>query len=75
MTDEKFPQLITVLLNDEAITVTLDASLNTILQLKGYDVSSIAIALNQTIVNKQAYAKTFLTDGDRIDIVTAMQGG
>jgi sulfur carrier protein len=34
-----------------------------------------AIALNGAVVRRDAWAKTPLSDGDRIEIVRAMQGG
>lgn len=35
----------------------------------------IAIALNGRVVRRRDWAETSLTDGDRVEIVRAMQGG
>jgi sulfur carrier protein len=39
-------------------------------EMRGY-----AIALNGGVVRRDAWAKTQVNDGDRIEIVRAMQGG
>ena len=39
------------------------------------DGSPFAIAVNETFVAKSLYKKTFLKEGDRIEILTPMQGG
>jgi sulfur carrier protein len=35
----------------------------------------IAVAINGTVVPRSAWPDTALLDGDRVDIVTAVQGG
>lgn len=35
----------------------------------------IAVAVNGAVVARSAWSQTVLLDGDRIDIVTAVQGG
>jgi sulfur carrier protein len=37
--------------------------------------SGIAVALNGTVVPRAVHATTSLNDGDRLEIVTAVQGG
>lgn len=39
------------------------------------DARGIAVAVNDEIVRKGAWTATDITDGDRIEIVTARQGG
>jgi sulfur carrier protein len=37
--------------------------------------TGIAVAVNQTVLTRDEWAGTTLTDGDRIEIVSAVQGG
>jgi sulfur carrier protein len=37
--------------------------------------TGFAIALNGTVVRRDAWAATALRDGDRVEIIRAMQGG
>lgn len=37
--------------------------------------AGIAIALNQTVVSRSLWSSTIISAGDRIEIVTAVQGG
>ena len=37
--------------------------------------TGIAVALNSAVVPRSAWPATALADGDRIDVVTAVQGG
>ena len=37
--------------------------------------TGIAVALNQTVLTRDEWAGTTLTDGDRVEIVSAVQGG
>ncbi|MER7200132.1 thiamine biosynthesis protein ThiS [Streptomyces sp. CB01635] len=37
--------------------------------------SGVAAALNETVVPRAQWAATALTDGDRVEVLTAVQGG
>ncbi|MFH8793076.1 sulfur carrier protein ThiS [Streptomyces sp. NPDC017941] len=37
--------------------------------------SGVAAALNETVVPRAQWARTVLGDGDRVEILTAVQGG
>ncbi|MET9349316.1 sulfur carrier protein ThiS [Streptomyces termitum] len=37
--------------------------------------SGVAAAVNETVVPRGAWASTLLADGDRVEILTAVQGG
>ncbi|MFD3560359.1 MULTISPECIES: sulfur carrier protein ThiS [unclassified Streptomyces] len=37
--------------------------------------SGVAAALNETVVPRTQWAGTALTDGDRVEVLTAVQGG
>lgn len=39
------------------------------------DVSGIAVALNDTVVRRAEWRETHVQDGDRVEIITASQGG
>lgn len=39
------------------------------------DRRGIAVALNRTVVPRAEHATTVLSEGDRVEIVTAVQGG
>jgi sulfur carrier protein len=43
----------------------------------GIDPSSpgVAVALNDRVVRRAAWTETAIDDGDRVEIITAMQGG
>ena len=40
-----------------------------------YEVSFLAIALNEEVVPRRRWAETLLKNGDRIEIITPRQGG
>ena len=45
-------------------------------ELRGSDdAAGVAVALNETVVPKQQWRDTQLQDGDRIEVITAVQGG
>jgi sulfur carrier protein len=37
--------------------------------------SGVAAALNETVVPRAQWSKTILSEGDRVEILTAVQGG
>lgn len=43
--------------------------------LSELSVKESAIAVNETFVPRHQYQQTLLSDGDRVEIVTPMQGG
>ena len=43
--------------------------------LNGKEARGIAVALNEKIIRKEDWEMTLLNDMDRIEIVTAVQGG
>jgi sulfur carrier protein len=65
--------MITVYLNDEIHSINPNDSLEQLLQ--GRMLQHCAIAVNDQLVPKQAYASTTLKANDRIDIIVPMQGG
>ncbi|WP_434588627.1 sulfur carrier protein ThiS [Streptomyces sp. A5-4] len=51
--------------------VTLDALVATLTRAP----SGVAAALNETVVPRGQWAATTLGDGDRVEVLTAVQGG
>ncbi len=54
----------------KAETLTIDK----ILEILGYK-TGIAVALNETFIVKTKYRDTIVKDGDRLDILSPIQGG
>jgi len=67
--------MITVHLNDSPITLDREQSLQDLLTQHHVTTLHFAVALNQQFVPRQAYSSTCLSEGDRVDIITPMQGG
>ncbi|MFC4030326.1 sulfur carrier protein ThiS [Streptomyces polygonati] len=66
---------ITVLLNGERRELTAPSSLAALVATLTAAHSGVAAALNETVVPRTDWAATALADGDRIEILTAVQGG
>lgn len=67
--------MITFYLNSEVKTIEHSISIIDAITRWGYNNNSIAIAMNAVFIPKIDYEITFIHENDRIDIVTAMQGG
>lgn len=67
--------MINVLLNDVITEVTDGICISDALNIWKYTATSIAVAVNETFIPKSLYETVRLNDGDKIDIVTPMQGG
>ena len=55
-----------------------DSSLSTLLVSMGVDIEKargVAIAINDTVIRKRNWSTHHLLPGDRVEIVTARQGG
>lgn len=67
---------ISIILNGARITAGAD-NLAQLLADRGIDVAQrfIAVAVNNVVVPRGAWADLRLTDGDRIEIVQPMKGG
>jgi sulfur carrier protein len=52
-------------------------SVRDLLELRGIDPArpGVAVAVNDRVVRRGDWSATTLDDGDRIEIITAMQGG
>lgn len=64
-----------VWLNDEPLELPDHTNLEQALKSLSYVNTTFAVAINQTFIPQHAHANTLLQPGDRLDIVTPMQGG
>ena len=65
-----------VSLNGDAVTLSNEQLTEALCEI-GYDPEQqgIAVAINMSVVPRSEWAQTILSDGDRVDIVGAKQGG
>lgn len=67
-----------IIVNGEPLTVGSDASLTDVVRVYGLDpdgARGVAVAVNDEVVRREAWPETRVHAGDRIEIVTAQQGG
>ena len=67
-------EILTLVVNGEELNAT-KGTLNTLLDELGYQTLSVATAVNGEFVAKNKREKMTLNSGDRIEIVSARQGG
>ncbi|WP_151772849.1 sulfur carrier protein ThiS [Streptomyces abyssomicinicus] len=67
--------LITVRLNGGPRELAAGTALETAVALLTPARSGVAAAVNETVVPRDRWAVTVLADGDRVEILTAVQGG
>jgi len=67
--------MVTVTLNGKQTEITHSHCLDEFLKQHGYAEQTIAVAINQQFIPKHRYTNTHLQSGDRIEIVSPMQGG
>jgi sulfur carrier protein len=63
-----------VLVNEEQLEVAETTTVAALLASLGYPDRGIAVALDRTVLPRSGWATT-LSDGARLDVVTAVQGG
>jgi sulfur carrier protein len=66
---------IMVRLNGEHRELTEPFTLNALVSTLSTAHSGVAAALNEAVVPRSRWPETVLTDGDRVEILTAVQGG
>ncbi|GAA2287450.1 sulfur carrier protein ThiS [Streptomyces kunmingensis] len=64
-----------VSLNGEPRAVTADLTLEALVTTLTTAHSGVAAALNETVVPRTQWAATALREGDRVEVLTAVQGG
>ena len=67
--------MITISLNGQPSQIVADKPLSEAVVDWGYAEQLFAVAINDTFVARNQYQETLLKDGDRIDVVSPMQGG
>jgi sulfur carrier protein len=63
-----------VIVNDEAVEVAEQTTVAGLLERLGFPEKGIAVAVEQTVLPRSQW-QTALTDGAKLEVVTAVQGG
>lgn len=66
---------ITVRVNGERRVLPVPLELDALVGEFARSVTGVAAALNETVVPRARWAATPVSDGDRVEILTAVQGG
>jgi sulfur carrier protein len=69
------PLLFSVSVNGEAREVAAGVTLDRLVATLTAAPSGVAAALNETVVPRAQWPATPLRDGDRVEVLTAVQGG
>lgn len=64
-----------VSVNGEARQVDPGTTVHAVVASVGGGHSGVAVAVNDTVVPRTEWATTRLDDGDRVEVLTAVQGG
>jgi sulfur carrier protein len=67
--------VITVHVNGERRTLDAPLALDALVAAFSSAPSGVAAALNETVVPRTRWSATALAEGDRVEILTAVQGG
>ncbi|MFE9855935.1 sulfur carrier protein ThiS [Streptomyces sp. NPDC005780] len=69
------PVPMTVSVNGEAVTIAPGTALDVLVASLTSAPSGVAAALNETVVPRGQWPAAMLADGDRVEVLTAVQGG
>ncbi|MEU0646687.1 sulfur carrier protein ThiS [Streptomyces umbrinus] len=64
-----------IFVNGERRQLAPDTALDTLVAAVTAAPSGVAAALNETVVPRAQWSKTLLSEGDRVEVLTAVQGG
>jgi sulfur carrier protein len=67
--------VIRLFVNGENRDVEKDTTVTGLLEVLGTPPERVAVELNLQILDKQAYGRTVLKDGDRLEIISFVGGG
>ncbi|MFD4527793.1 sulfur carrier protein ThiS [Streptomyces sp. NPDC058470] len=67
--------LVSVLVNGERQRIAAGTALDTLVAALTPAPSGVAAALNETVVPRGQWSSTALSEGDRVEVLTAVQGG
>lgn len=65
----------TVVVNGKPRSVPEDSTVDDVVAALTSDPRGVAVAVNGEVVPRAAWAATVVHDGDRIEVLTAVQGG
>jgi sulfur carrier protein len=65
----------TVILNGTPRALAGDATVADAVRLVTTAAAGVAVAVNGEVVSRAAWQATLLADGDRVEVLTAVQGG
>lgn len=63
-----------VIVNDEAVEVDEQMTIGALLDKLGFQLNGIAVAVDWTVIPRSQW-HTALTDGVKVEVVAAVQGG
>ncbi|GAB7107822.1 sulfur carrier protein ThiS [Streptomyces phaeofaciens JCM 4814] len=66
---------VTISVNGERREVASGTALDSVVRSLTPAPSGVAAALNETVVPRARWSATALSDGDRVEVLTAVQGG
>ncbi|ROQ70925.1 sulfur carrier protein ThiS [Streptomyces sp. CEV 2-1] len=69
------PLSLSVSVNGEAVAVAAGTTLDALVATLTGAPSGVAAALNETVVPRGQWSAAALADGDRVEVLTAVQGG
>ncbi|MGN5632972.1 sulfur carrier protein ThiS [Streptomyces sp. AC154] len=69
------PTSLAVSVNGETVTVAAGTTLDALVATLTEAPSGVAAALNETVVPRGQWSGAALADGDRVEVLTAVQGG
>ncbi|MET7824454.1 sulfur carrier protein ThiS [Streptomyces sp. NPDC005386] len=64
-----------IVVNGERRRITAGTALDTLVATLAPAPSGVAAALNETVVPRGQWSSTALAEGDRVEVLTAVQGG
>ncbi|WNM34562.1 sulfur carrier protein ThiS [Streptomyces sp. Li-HN-5-11] len=64
-----------ILVNGEPRVFAPGTALDTVVRVLTAAPSGVAAALNETVVPRAQWSSTALAEGDRVEVLTAVQGG
>ena len=66
---------VTTLVNGKEYSATVGTTVQAVVDELALGRSGIAVALNGEVVSKSRWTDTFVGEGDRLEVLTAAQGG
>lgn len=67
--------MITIVLNGQDREFSDEATVASILDFLGQGAQGVAVAVNDEVLPRSAWARTAVVEGDRVEVLTAARGG